>query len=158
MKRKSAILLTMLGMMFVLNGCFKDPDACTSVTPANEDASMLTFTNSLGGSWTKHPTNMYYQILNPGTGATPTDLSKVFVAYTGKLLNGTVFDAQPNAGATGWQLGGLIDGWRIGLPLIKKGGKIRLVIPSAYGYGCKTQGSIPSNSVLYFEIDLIDVQ
>lgn len=158
MKSKIAILGMMLGMMFVLNGCFKEPDSCNPVTPASEDAAMLTFTSGLGGTWTKHATNIYYQVLNPGTGATPTDISKVFVAYTGKLLNGSVFDAQSNAAATGWQLAGLIDGWRIGLPLIKKGGKIRLVIPSALGYGCKGQGPIPSNSILYFEIDLIDVQ
>jgi FKBP-type peptidyl-prolyl cis-trans isomerase FkpA len=45
----------------------------------------------------------------------------------------------------------------LGLPLIKKGGVIRLIIPSSLAYGCNAAGSIPGDSVLYFEVELVDV-
>ncbi|MEQ1623714.1 MAG: FKBP-type peptidyl-prolyl cis-trans isomerase, partial [Sediminibacterium sp.] len=82
----------------------------------------------------------------------------VYVTYSGKLLNGTEFDKGTNPSLTGWTLNQLIDGWKIGLPLLKKGGKIKLVVPSSLAYGCSGSGSIPSNSPLYFEISLVDVQ
>jgi FKBP-type peptidyl-prolyl cis-trans isomerase FkpA len=61
-------------------------------------------------------------------------------------------------------LGTLIDGWKIGVPLIKKGGQIRLYIPPSLGYGSSdvrdNQGRviIPGNSILIFDITLIDLQ
>ena len=51
-----------------------------------------------------------------------------------------------------------IEGWKIGIPLIKKGGKLKLIIPSALAYGCNDISGIPGNSILFFDIDLIDVQ
>ncbi len=86
----------------------------------------------------------------------PTSSSKVFVTYTGKLLSGTQFDQSSNV--ISFFLNQVIEGWQIGVPLIKKGGKILLLIPSAYAYGCNGSRSIPPNSVLFFDIDLIDVQ
>ena len=58
---------------------------------------------------------------------------------------------------TGWTLGSLIPGWQIGLPLIQKGGEIKLIVPSSLAYGCGS-GPLPPNSVLYFDIHLVDVQ
>jgi FKBP-type peptidyl-prolyl cis-trans isomerase FkpA len=52
----------------------------------------------------------------------------------------------------------LIIGWQIGIPYIQKGGKIRLLIPSYYGYGNRAAGSIPANSILDFTITLSNVQ
>jgi FKBP-type peptidyl-prolyl cis-trans isomerase FkpA len=73
------------------------------------------------------------------------------------LLDGRVFDQQADATKTGWVLGSLIAGWQIGLPLIQKGGEIKLIIPSSLGYGCDN-GALPPNSILYFDIHLVDVQ
>jgi FKBP-type peptidyl-prolyl cis-trans isomerase FkpA len=72
-------------------------------------------------------------------------------------LDGTVFD-QTTTQPLNFPLGNVIVGWQIGVPLIKKGGKIRLLIPSGYGYGQGGSGKIPSNAVLDFDIELVDVQ
>lgn len=106
----------------------------------------------------KHSSGLYYQILTPGTGNTTfTGSTNVTVNYEGKLLNGNVFD-KSSAAAT-FPLGNLIQGWQIGIPLIQKGGRIRLIIPSALAYGNTSPSSaIPANSVLDFTIDLISAQ
>ena len=52
----------------------------------------------------------------------------------------------------------VIKGWQEGIPLIKKGGKATLLIPSSLGYGSHSAGSIPANSVTIFEVELVDVQ
>ena len=54
-------------------------------------------------------------------------------------------------------LSGVIQGWQEGIPLFKEGGSGILLIPSALGYGSQSVGSIPANSVLIFDINLIDV-
>jgi FKBP-type peptidyl-prolyl cis-trans isomerase FkpA len=51
----------------------------------------------------------------------------------------------------------MIQGFQTGLKLIQKGGRIKLIVPSALAYGCKGYGSVPGNSILYFEVELIDV-
>lgn len=101
---------------------------------------------------------VFYQVIEPGTGSIPyTGATKVTVDYQGRLLNGNVFDDSKGVPFT-FALGRLIAGWQIGIPKIQKGGKIRLFIPSYYGYGNTAAGSIPANSVLDFTITLSDVQ
>jgi FKBP-type peptidyl-prolyl cis-trans isomerase len=140
-------------------GCFKEEKTCTPATPASEERQILAYATANGINAIKHNSGLYYEILNPGTGRTPTNSTRVFITYTGKLLNGTQFDQGTNPANTGWMLGSLIEGWKIGLPLIKAGGKIRLIIPSSQAYGCNGAGaSIPPNSILFFDIDLVDVQ
>jgi FKBP-type peptidyl-prolyl cis-trans isomerase FkpA len=145
---------------FFLSGCLKgsNSSSCTPVPVANEEPTILAFAANHGINATKDASGLYYQIDSLGTGPAPTASSVVFVTYTGKLLNGAVFDQQTNANQTGWTLGGLIPGWQIGLSLIKKGGGIKLIVPSSLAYGCQPNGPIPANSILYFEIHLVDVQ
>jgi len=109
---------------------------------------------------TKDPSGIYYKIVTPDTGAHPTLADTVQVTYTGKLLNGTVFDTE---NAFILPLSGVVKGWQLAIPLMGSDGKapycrIRLIIPSALGYGAVAQGGnvpIPANSVLDFTIDLI---
>jgi FKBP-type peptidyl-prolyl cis-trans isomerase len=83
--------------------------------------------------------------------------SVVKVYYTGKLVDGTVFDErQSPEQPLPFPLVNLIDGWQEGIPYIGKGGKEKLLVPSHLGYGSRTQGSIPANSVLIFDIELVD--
>ena len=104
--------------------------------------------------------NIFYQILAPGDGAdvVVNSLSSIKVTYTGRLLDGTTFET--NTTPTDYfSLGGMITGWQAGIPLIKKkGGKIRLLLPSFYGYGNVPNGPIPANSVLDFDVQLVDVK
>lgn len=96
--------------------------------------------------------------ITAGTGASPTETDKVTVHYTGKLIDGTVFDSSVERGQpASFGLNQVIRGWTEGLQLMKEGGKAELVIPSDLGYGPRPQGSIPPNSVLVFEVELISV-
>lgn len=103
-----------------------------------------------------HKSGLYYQIRTPGAGnITYSASTMVNVKYAGRLLGSKdTFDS----GTREFPLGNLIAGWQIGIPLIQKGGKIRLIVPSGYAYGPRGSGSIPPNSVLDFEIELIDVK
>lgn len=103
---------------------------------------------------TRHESGIYYNISTPGTGANPNLSSVVTVKYKGYLTNNNVFD-QSTAGIQ-FALANLIPGWQIGIPLLKKGGKGTFYIPSELGYGSSGQGSIPANSVLIFDIELVN--
>lgn len=123
-----------------------------------DDAQIVDFIAKNSIVAVKHESGIYYQIITPGTGNfTFTGSSNVTVKYEGRLLNGSVFD-KSTTGAT-FVLNKLITGWQIGIPLIQKGGKIRLIIPSTLAYRDQSpSASIPANSVLDFTIDLINVQ
>ncbi|MBY0245377.1 MAG: FKBP-type peptidyl-prolyl cis-trans isomerase [Sphingobacteriaceae bacterium] len=105
----------------------------------------------------KHSSGLYYQILEPGTGnVSYSGTTEVTVNYEGRLLNGSVFDK--SSSATTFPLGSLIYGWQVGIPLIQKGGRVRLIIPSNLAYGNRATGGIPANSVLDFTIELINTK
>jgi FKBP-type peptidyl-prolyl cis-trans isomerase len=129
---------------------------CTNIKPQEEELQILSFANANRITAIKHSSGLYYEITNPGSGATPTINSKVSVTYTGKLLNGTLFDEASSPKY--FYLAQVIEGWQLGLPLIRKGGNIKLIIPSSLAYGCNGYSTIPSNSVLLFEVNLVDVQ
>ena len=99
---------------------------------------------------------LYYVIPKQGSGSQPSASSDVRVKYKGYLTNGTVFDETVNAGVK-FNLASVIKGWQEGIPLFKQGGKGQLFIPSALAYGDKAQNSIPANSVLIFDIELLEV-
>lgn len=102
---------------------------------------------------TRHSSGLYYSIDQPGQGSYPDINSKVKVRYTGYLLDGTVFDSGT---LDYYLLSSLVAGFQYGLPLFNRGGEGILYIPSSLGYGNKTVGSIPANSILIFEVELID--
>ena len=106
----------------------------------------------------KTPTGIHYIIEKAGEGDQPSSRDEVTVHYKGMLLNGKVFDSSYDLGEPStFPLARVIKGWRQGIPLLKKGGKGKLIIPSALGYGPVPMGSkIPPNSVLVFEVELLD--
>jgi FKBP-type peptidyl-prolyl cis-trans isomerase len=153
---KTIIIPFLLSILVVAGGCLKDT-SCVVKTVASEDADMLSYAASNGISVTRHSSGMYYEIINPGSGPIPNFNSILSVRYTGKLMNGTIFDSRTTTPVT-LQLGDVIAGWQLGLPLLQKGGIIKLIIPSSMAYGCQPAGAVPGNSILYFEIELADVQ
>jgi FKBP-type peptidyl-prolyl cis-trans isomerase FkpA len=151
-------------LILLFSACKKDSfDATLQAKIDDDKIQAYVKANHIEGL-TKDASGMYYQIITVGPtapGTHPTATDTVQVTYTGKLLNGTVFDAES---------GGIVDlpdaikGWQIGLPLIGADGvtkpyaRIRLIIPSALGYANVEQDlttTIPANSVLDFTIDLI---
>lgn len=100
-----------------------------------------------------------YKVIKQGTGATPKTTDNVTVHYTGKLLDGTVFDSSVQSGGPiTFPLNGVIQGWNEGLQLMKEGSAYTFIIPPHLAYG--TQGIanvIPPNSTLIFDVELIKV-
>ncbi|MCU4166625.1 FKBP-type peptidyl-prolyl cis-trans isomerase [Carboxylicivirga caseinilyticus] len=97
-----------------------------------------------------------HEIADESDTEKPNSTSEVTVAYKGYLLDGTVFDSTDEGESISFILSGLIVGWQIGIPVMSKGDKLTLIIPSPYGYGPYAAGAIPANSVLIFDIELID--
>ncbi len=119
---------------------------------------MQAFATANGINATAHSSGLYYEIITPGSGASASPNSTIFITYVGKLLDGTTFDEETNSALTGWKLSMLIEGWIVGIPLIQAGGHIKLIVPSSMAYGCVGKGSIPGNTIVYFDIHLVDVQ
>jgi len=104
---------------------------------------------------------LYYVEREKGTGPAPQTGDKVKVWYTGKLVDGTVFDASENRGQP-YEFplgqGRVIKGWDEGIALMKQGGKATLIIPSKLGYGERGSGQrIPPFSPLVFDVELQEV-
>lgn len=144
------------------SGCLKSKesscnyDACFDKAPASEIQAVQDYLTAQGiTNAQEHCSGMFYKIDNAGTGKQPTACSAVDVNYVGSLTNGTVFDQGTNFQT---YLGGVIQGWANGVPLIKAGGTIHLYIPPSLGYGSQDYGPIPGNSVLIFGITLNAVQ
>jgi FKBP-type peptidyl-prolyl cis-trans isomerase FkpA len=163
--RKSLLPVVLLLVMFTSVRCMKS-DPCSPKTVASEAPEIEAYATANGITATQHASGLYYEVVDPGAGATPSLNSKIAITYTGKFLDGTTFDERliPNNDADPttqeddpWRLGDLIEAWQIGLPLIQKGGHIKLIVPSAMAYGCTGFRSIPGNKILYFDIHLFDV-
>lgn len=143
-------------MMLGLSSCLKKDNFDPVLQAQLDDATIVKFLADKNITAIKHSSGLYYQIILPGDGNfTYTNSTQVTVNYTGRLLSGAVFDKTSTP--LQWTLGQLIVGWQIGIPLIQKGGKIRIFVPSQYGYGPQGYGPIPANAVLDFDIELIDV-
>lgn len=143
-------LLLLAVFVTVFSSCSKD-SFDPAKQAAKDDTAIQAYISANNITATKDPSGVYYQVITPGTGAYPTVNSLITVNYTGKLLNGTVFDS---GSINSTALNSLVKGWQYGLPHINTGGRILLLIPSALGYGNTTAGSIPANSVLIFTVDL----
>ena len=105
------------------------------------------------------PDGLQYTVLTNGSGASPTANDTVTVNYRGTLLDGTEFDSSYKRGQpASFPVNGVIHGWTEALQLMKPGSKWKLFIPSELAYGESGRPSIPPNSVLIFEVELLSVQ
>lgn len=104
----------------------------------------------------KTESGLYYKINAKGDGTNPIAQSSVTVNYTGKLLDGTVFDS--NKGIS-FGLNQVIAGWTEGIQLCEKDGSITLYIPAHLGYGPNgIPGVIPPNAVLVFDVAVLEIR
>ena len=151
---KKYLLLFILFVAAGLSACKKSNTAAVDAAAqaATDDAKIQAYIKANNITATKDPSGLYYQVITPGTGAYPTSVSNVTVAYTGKTLDGNTFDSKPSSYFA--LNGGVIQGWSIGIPHINKGGTILLLIPSALAYGTTGSGAISPNTVLLFTITL----
>ena len=105
------------------------------------------------------PSGLQYQVITEGKGAQPTAADSVTVNYKGTLIDGTVFDSSYSRNEpTTFPLNGVIPGWTEGLQLMKVGGKSKFFVPANLAYGAQSPTpTIPPNSVLVFEIELLSI-
>jgi FKBP-type peptidyl-prolyl cis-trans isomerase FkpA len=126
------------------------------VAPVSEQQAVKSYLDSNSISATKDAAGFYYQVFEDGEGSNPNLCSQVELTYTGKLISGNVFEQKSAA----FTLGSSIEGLRKGIPLIKKGGHMKLYIPPTLAYGSKEikdesgKVVIPANSILIFDISL----
>jgi FKBP-type peptidyl-prolyl cis-trans isomerase FklB len=102
---------------------------------------------------------LQYKVVTQGAGKTPTTNSNVSVHYTGKLIDGTIFDSSVQRGKPAdFGVTQVIRGWTEALQLMKEGDKWILYIPYELGYGERgAGGSIPPYATLIFEVELLKV-
>lgn len=102
---------------------------------------------------------LQYQIVEEGKGESPTGDSMVTVHYKGALIDGKEFDSSYGRGQpANFPVGGVIPGWQEALKLMKKGAKWKLFVPPELAYGDRPRPGIPANSVLVFDVELLDIK
>jgi FKBP-type peptidyl-prolyl cis-trans isomerase FkpA len=146
-------LIASLFLLFLVSSCTKKKAEQQAIT---DDQIIQQYIADNGLTAVKASSGLYVVIENPGSGASCNSYSTVKVAYTGYFTNGEIFDASSTAGID-FSLQSVIPGWTSGIPYFKEGGYGKLLIPSALAYGPSGSGSIPPNTVLVFDVKLIQV-
>ena len=142
---------------------------CNQTTPTTGDNNASTNApsaapapaTSTNGEMTTTASGLKYQVLKHGTGTvSPKATDSVTVHYEGKLQDGTVFDSSIARGQPAtFPLNGVIPGWTEGLQLMKVGDKFKFEIPPNLAYGANSPSpTIPPNSTLIFEVELLGIQ
>lgn len=151
-KLKHMKYFALIGLVLIaMTGCRKESRA------EKDEAAIQVFLNSHPEINAKrHSSGVYYQIYEPGSGGYPNTFSTVKVEYRGYLTDGTLFDQTSEGQTRTFKLYQLVKGWQIAVPLLQKGGSGLFIIPSELGYGKTESGNVPANSVLVFEIKLVD--
>ena len=101
---------------------------------------------------------LQYQVIKSGSGPKPKKTDRVRVHYHGTLIDGKVFDSSVNRGTPSeFPVNGVIKGWIEALQLMETGAKWKLFIPPELAYGEPGRPSIPPNSALIFEVELLEI-
>lgn len=152
------ILITFFAAFLFITCNKKNDNACTPVTASEESEQLITFCNAHSINYTVDTNGIYYQVIDQGSGNTPDMNSTITVTYTASTLDGNIIEDKTTKPVTE-QLSEFIEGWRIALPYIQKGGRIKMVIPSSLAYGCTgISNLIAPNSPLYYDVVLINVE
>jgi FKBP-type peptidyl-prolyl cis-trans isomerase FkpA len=122
----------------------------------DEDAIIKNYLSSTNTDAIRDKSGVYYKIIEPGSGDPVVYTSTVTVNYKGSLLNGPQFDDVSNKSILYINA---MQGWQIGMNMIRPGGKIKLYVPSQLGYGRYIpKPEVPANSILIYELELVSQQ
>lgn len=152
MKKKIALII---GISLLLNYACKKED--TKDQAAIDKAVLLKYIADSSLTVDSTASGLYYQIIDSGVGLSPTLTSYITVHYKGYFTDGAIFDQTSGSSIKGF-LNRFILGWQEGVQKIKKNGKIKLLIPSALAYGESGYNSIPANTVILFDIELLNIE
>ena len=101
---------------------------------------------------------LQYEVLTEGKGPKPKATDKVTVHYVGTLIDGKKFDSSVDRKEPAqFPLNQVIPGWTEGVQLMSVGSKYKFVLPAELAYGAQGAGTIPANSVLVFEVELLGI-
>jgi len=153
----STVFLPALVVALALSSCFNvdsDPAVTFEQQFINDTTAIGNYLRTKNLNAIKDLSGIRVVIDSLGSGFPPKNSSTVKVSYTGRLLSEQIFDQGTNIT---FDLANLIPGFQIGLALLPEGSKARIYIPSGYAYGTRAVNDIPANSVLIFEVRLIDV-
>lgn len=164
MHRLPLVLLWLLTAGLLTTACKKDNETTADYTAVDDAAIKKYLADNSITTAQKQTSGLYYVPVTTNATATPAAAGKVVsVLYTGKLLDGTVFDASSQHSNTPLSFtvgaGQTILGFDQGISLMHKGDKATLLIPSALAYGAKGAGtSIGANKVITFDVEVVDVK
>ena len=153
---KSGLLWVGVLLAGVILSCEKPEPYDEEAQYLKDEAAIKHWADSLKIDLVKDPSGLYYKVIEVGTGLKSPGLTdNLQVLYTGKLLTDSVISATTDTVTYKFLLGNSIEGWKKGLPLIKEGGRIRLLIPSKMAYrNYDVVAGIPKNAVLDFDISI----
>ena len=146
-------ILALSLVLILINSCTKDDDSAE-----RDDISINEYLLKNDISAQKTGSGLYYIIKEPGNSQRPNIASRVTVHYKGSLLDGSEFESSYSSSPLTFFLRDVIAGWQEGLQLYGKGGEGTLFIPSRLAYGNTQRTGIPANSVLIFDIHLINIE
>ena len=136
----------------------KQQEMMASLDKNKEEGAKFLKENANNKSVYTTKSGLQYRKLKDGNGNRPTANSTVKVHYTGKLIDGTIFDSSVERGEPmEFPVGAVIPGWTEGLQLMDEGSKYMLYIPYNLAYGENPAGEIPPGSTLIFEVELIKI-
>ena len=129
-----------------------------SAKKQNESSTFLA-NNAKNDGFVVTASGLQYKIIKKGAGKSPTSEDKVIAHYTGKLLDGTVFDSSHDRGEPAtFPVSSVIKGWQEVLPMMKVGGKWKIVVPANLAYADRGAGNlIGPNETLIFDIELVSI-
>ncbi|MGN6419788.1 MAG: FKBP-type peptidyl-prolyl cis-trans isomerase [Pseudobacter sp.] len=161
--RKTALICCTILLIF--SHCFKKENDCAPrniVAPASEVKAVKDYLGSASVVATEHSSGLFYQVLSEGMGIAPQICSSIRVRFSGKLVNGTEFESSQDVVLN---LKLMLESWRLALPMIKPGGRIRFYVPPTLGYGADGKKDKNTNAVLVapytpviiYEVTLLEV-
>ncbi|MBC8209695.1 MAG: FKBP-type peptidyl-prolyl cis-trans isomerase [Gammaproteobacteria bacterium] len=136
----------------------KEQNRKSSLASAGKEGLDFLKQNSSNPGVVTLASGLQYLVLSEGNGSKPAATDKVKVHYAGTLINGNEFDSSYKRGTPAeFPLNGVISGWTEGLQLMTTGSKYRFFIPPDLAYGSRAVSTIPANSTLIFEVELLDI-
>jgi FKBP-type peptidyl-prolyl cis-trans isomerase len=155
-KKISRVTLPFLAFSLMVFAVSCDPSSKYEKNEKDQISSYLKENSNL--NFVKQPSGLYYLEVVEGTGISPVAGDSAYVNYTGKFLDGKIFDSNVTQGKLyGFIVGQNIIGFDEGVTKMKEGGKSKLLIPSSLGYGTYGTYSIPGYTPLVFDIELVKV-
>jgi FKBP-type peptidyl-prolyl cis-trans isomerase FkpA len=152
---QSVLLFFVVAVLFSLGSC----DPARKYEKAESEAISNYLSSNPSDTFKLEPSGLYYLNVLTGTGRTPVVHDTAHVVYTGKFLNGTVFDSNAGQADLVFPVGesALIPGFDEGITYMKEGGKATFLIPSKLAYGTQGYYSIPGYTALLYDVQLVKV-